>query len=288
MRRLLSIALSVLSCSSFAQYTWMQSKITCDTAQKKMVTEATDKFKPILDDLVKEGKILNWALDENKKKGKIVLSYTVTLADDKKFTAAMDDYFKRAAQKHPELYQTYLKACPTRKDTVNLRNIVYPTVRGSIWSGVVDLANIDEKPDPKMDYNIVMDFTAFPATENDKVDSVNVNWGLSDIGRLYNLHVAAGVPKEKIHMVAAVHAFAQFSFLNNDAYRKKYKTDNPNLPLIKELSDAGVKFLVCGQSMTYMKVDKAALVPEAKVTLTAQTTLTSYQLKGYALKDMGN
>ncbi|HCW06429.1 MAG TPA: hypothetical protein DGG95_03575 [Cytophagales bacterium] len=54
--------------------------------------------------------------------------------------------------------------------------------------------------------------------------------------------------------------------------------------MIEELSNAGVRFLMCGQSLNWMGDKKEMLVPQAKVSLTAQTTLSSYQLKGYALK----
>jgi intracellular sulfur oxidation DsrE/DsrF family protein len=96
--------------------------------------------------------------------------------------------------------------------------------------------------------------------------------------------VAAGIPKEKIHLVVAVHGFASRSFFNNDAYQKKYKLNNPNGAVIEELVNKGVKFLICGQSLAWMGDKKEMLMPQAKVSLTAQTTLSSYQLKGYALK----
>jgi hypothetical protein len=41
------------------------------------------------------------------------------------------------------------------------------------------------------------------------------------------------------------------SILTNDAYRSRYKIDNPNLELIGRLRDAGVDLYICGQSMTF-------------------------------------
>ena len=156
----------------------------------------------------------------------------------------------------------------------------YPVIEGHKYAGVIPINGIDEVPDPELKYKIVIN-----ATGHSK-DSTRVNWVLYNIGRYYNLHVAAGIPKENVEIVVAVHAWAGDSFLKNEAYQKEFETDNPNLELITELYDQGVKFLICGQSLVLAGQSKDMLVPEARLTLTAQTTLTSYQMKGYALLEM--
>ena len=98
---------------------------------------------------------------------------------------------------------------------------------------------------------------------------------------MINLHIASGIPKENLEVVVVVHGFALFSIANNDAYRSNFKTDNPNLILIKELEDAGVKFIACGQAMAFLEFKKQDLLPIVKVSLTAQTALSNYQLKGF-------
>lgn len=155
---------------------------------------------------------------------------------------------------------------------------------------VVAVKDVDEKPDPSLDYRIVFDLTFYAKADEEKenFDSSSINWGIADIGRIMNLHVTAGIPTSRLDFVVAVHAEALPSFLNEETYQKKYRTSNPNVKLIKELSDAGIKFLVCGQSLTWMGYAKSDLVPQAKVTLTAQTTLSQYQLKGYALKQISS
>ena len=57
--------------------------------------------------------------------------------------------------------------------------------------------------------------------------------------------------------------------------------DNPNMKLIEELEGLGAKFISCAQAMFFFEVDKEALLPMFKVSLTAQTVLSSYQMKGY-------
>jgi len=271
----------------FVQYNTI---ITCDSSQKKLAKEAEGKIKTTLDAMVKEGRLVNFMNGQNVKKYKIQLSYTLLAENETKHKELNADFKKRFAATYPEVSKTLWKECPNIKDTIsNAAKLMFPAVK-NLWSGVVVVDGIDELPDPNLEYNMVFDFTAIPTVGENKykMDSTEVNWGLTDIGRIYNLHVAAGVPQEKIHFVVAVHAFAARSFLKNEEYKKRFKIDNPNLAIIDELDKIGVKFLVCGQSLNWMGDKKEMLLPQAKVSLTAQTTLSSYQLKGYALKTMGN
>jgi intracellular sulfur oxidation DsrE/DsrF family protein len=82
--------------------------------------------------------------------------------------------------------------------------------------------------------------------------------------------------------VIVVHAGALYAISNNAAYQKKYKLDNPNLKTIDELEKkTGARFIACGQAMAFFEVKKEDLLPEVKISLTAQTVLSHYQLKGY-------
>jgi len=56
--------------------------------------------------------------------------------------------------------------------------------------------------------------------------------------------------------------------------------------LIKDLEKAGVRFIACGQAMSFMNVKEEDLVSGIKISLTAQTALSGYQLKGYVLKSI--
>ena len=127
-----------------------------------------------------------------------------------------------------------------------------------------------------MDYKLLFELTI------DRTDSISgLNANLVEISRIINLHIASGIPIEKIHPAIVVHASALNSFTTNEFYNKKFKKDNPNIPLIGEMEDLGAKFIACGQAMFFFDVPKKALLPLIKVSLTAQTILSSYQLKGY-------
>lgn len=152
---------------------------------------------------------------------------------------------------------------------------IFPAVEN--YGGIFEIPYAVEKPDPTLDYKIVIEVER----ESEHPDSLS--WAINNVARLVNLHVMGGVPKEKLDVVMVIHGGATYNVMENTAYMKKYKTNNPNLRLFKELSDAGVKILVCGQSLINRKVDRNKMVPEVKVATSMLTTLTTYQLKGYAL-----
>ncbi len=154
------------------------------------------------------------------------------------------------------------------------QNRVNPVIKN--YGGIFEIPYAEEKPDPSLDYKIIIEI----ATASDKPDSTN--WALYNVARLINLHVMGGVPKEKLHVVLAIHGGAAFSVMNNETYKAKYGVDNPTLKLFKELDQAGVKMFVCGQSIMARNIDRFKMVPEVKVATSMLTTMTTYQLKGYA------
>ena len=107
--------------------------------------------------------------------------------------------------------------------------------------------------------------------------------GLSEVGRIINLHIASGIPKNKLNVVVVVQGPALYALYTNEQYHKKWGIDNPNIPLINELMKNGVKFIACGQAMNFLGVKKEDMVANINISLTAQTVLSNYQLKGYVL-----
>ncbi len=142
--------------------------------------------------------------------------------------------------------------------------------------GVFEVPFAIEKPDPSLTYNIVIEVER----ESEKPDTIN--WALNNVARLLNLHSVGGVPSANMNVVLAIHGGATYTTMNNEQYRAKYKVDNPNLKLYQELQAAGVKMFVCGQSIINRKVDRSRIVPEVKPAVSMLTTLTTYQLRGYA------
>ncbi len=152
--------------------------------------------------------------------------------------------------------------------------MVNPVIKSQ--GGIYEVPYAVERPDPNLIYNIVIEVER----QSDKPDTIN--WSLNNVARLLNLHSVGGVPMQNMNVVLAIHGGATFTTMSNEAYRAKYKVDNPNLKLYEELNAAGVKMFVCGQSLINRHVDRNRLVPEVKISVSMLTTLTTYELQGYA------
>lgn len=163
---------------------------------------------------------------------------------------------------------------------------MFPAIKGYKWAGVVPVQDIDDKLDPTMQYKLLMELAGFAPKGQEATAPKEINGGIGEVARKINLHVADGVPKEKMDVVIIVHAGALFALLNNEKYKQKYQADNPNIALIKELQDFGAKFIVCGQAMTFLRLEKEDLLPGIKEAISAQTVLSMYELKGYKFYDV--
>ncbi len=142
--------------------------------------------------------------------------------------------------------------------------------------GIFEVSDVFEKPDPNLNYKIIVEL--FSASDNSK----EINQALNNIARLINLHVSGGVPMGNLEIVVAIHGEATYTITDSKAYEKKYGMPNPNLELYKELSEAGVKLVVCGQSLIARNVARSTIIPEVKIATSMLTTVTTHQLKGFA------
>lgn len=150
----------------------------------------------------------------------------------------------------------------------------FPVVKN--YGGIFPVENPAPVTDASMEYKVVMEIS-MPSE-----DPKELNFGLNAIARLVNLHAMAGVPANRLKVVVAVHGEAAYCLTDDAAYQTRFKTNNPNLGLLTELRARGVDLYVCGQSLVARKIDRKTLAPEIQVALSALTTLTTYQMKGYA------
>jgi intracellular sulfur oxidation DsrE/DsrF family protein len=154
------------------------------------------------------------------------------------------------------------------------RNWQNPIIKG--YGQILDLEKVDVKPDPNMEYKILIELVF----DMDKPE--RTNFSATNVARLINLHAIGGVKKENLNVAVVIHAAATNTVINNEAYQKKYETDNPYLDLYKELSEAGVELIVCGQSLMMYRNDAKDVVPQVKIATSALTAVSTYQLKGFA------
>jgi len=152
---------------------------------------------------------------------------------------------------------------------------VFPVVKN--FGGVFEVPDAVEKPRADLEYKVVIEIETSTSRTED------LNYFLNRVARLVNLHVMGGVPRENLHVVAVIHGEGVRVLLDDTAYKKKFKTENPNGPIIRELDQAGVKLVVCGQSLLARGIDPKLVIPEVKLATSMLTTLTTYQMMGYAV-----
>ncbi|MBM7128986.1 DsrE family protein [Dyella mobilis] len=110
-----------------------------------------------------------------------------------------------------------------------------------------------------------------------------VNPSLEQVARAVNLYVASGVTVEQLRFVAIAYGTATPITLNDLQHEAIFGMKNPNLPLIEELGDAGVDVAVCGQSVAIHNYGFDWIDGSVTIALSAVTTISSLQQKGYAL-----
>ncbi len=133
------------------------------------------------------------------------------------------------------------------------------------------------QPDAKASYKVVFGLTKAA----DKPDQVNP--GIERVARTVNLYASAGVPVKQLHFVAVASGGATAIALDDAHYRKQFGVANPNLPVIEELRKAGVDVAVCGQAVAEHSYPYDAVDARVTLALSALTTITELQQKGYAL-----
>ena len=112
----------------------------------------------------------------------------------------------------------------------NAQAKVNPVIKN--FGSVSEVPYAVEKPDPKLDYKILVEVN----TENAKPETVHELF--EKVASAVNLHALGGISANKMHMVMVIHGPAAQYIVNNEAYQKKFNTDNPNLPLFTALKEA--------------------------------------------------
>lgn len=152
---------------------------------------------------------------------------------------------------------------------------VNPVIKS--YGGIYEIPDATVKPDPDQEYKIVID--VYGGAE----DKAAIDRSLNNVARMLNLHAVGGVPAENLKVVLALHGKSTFSTLNDVAFQEKFGRSNPNINLMKELKEAGVKITVCGQSLKGRGLEPNELAEEVELATSMLTTVTYYQHQGYVL-----
>jgi intracellular sulfur oxidation DsrE/DsrF family protein len=142
---------------------------------------------------------------------------------------------------------------------------------------VYDVPFATDRPDPNMQYKIVFEASV------EAFDSSVIYPPLEHLARLYNLHAYGGVPQKNLDVVLVIGGNGIAVEMTNEAYKKRYGLDNPNLKILSQLKEAGIKLNGCAQATLKHHIDPATEVnPDVKLVFSRLTTISMLQLKGYA------
>jgi intracellular sulfur oxidation DsrE/DsrF family protein len=144
------------------------------------------------------------------------------------------------------------------------------------YGEVTPVANAGERPDPSLDYKIVLNAT------KGGTDDTPVPF-LDKAAKVANLLAQSGVPADHRHIVVIMQAAATSAVLNEAGLKARGKAKNPNSELISKLNAAGVSVRVCGQALAGARISRSEVLPGVQVDLSALSTVSTLQLKGYAL-----
>ncbi len=110
------------------------------------------------------------------------------------------------------------------------------------------------------------------------------NTTLTSAARFLNMHGQAGVPLGRMQLAVVVHGSAVDDILTDRAYAARHAgATNPNADLISALNEAGVRFILCGQSAAARGVDAADVLDGVEIALSAMTAHAVLAQEGYSL-----
>tara|TARA_R110000868_G_scaffold45045_1_gene149792 strand:+ start:50017 stop:50625 length:609 start_codon:yes stop_codon:yes gene_type:complete len=116
---------------------------------------------------------------------------------------------------------------------------------------------------------------------SNQAESGEVNRQLVTAARFLNMHVAAGIPAERIHLAIVVHGGAVLDVSQATLYAGNGAPANADL--VAALVSNGVEIYVCGQSAVYHNVTNDDLMPGVTMALSAMTVHALLQQGGYTL-----
>lgn len=147
------------------------------------------------------------------------------------------------------------------------------------YGKVVRLPNAAQQP--RDGSRIVVDVTK--GGEPDKL-----NPAIEKVCRFVNIYARAGKEPAKVDIAVVLHGDATLTILKADAYSTRFNTKgNPNLDCLGELHKAGVRILVCGQSLIGKDAKTDEVIEIADVAVSALTSLVNLQADGYAYVPLG-
>jgi len=151
--------------------------------------------------------------------------------------------------------------------------LAYPRIQGA--GGVLPVGPDALMPSTTADHRLYID------VDSDEPSRGAISRRLHTAAKLLNLYALAGVPNDKVHMVVLFYGRGVDLALSDAAYQKKFGHPNPNAGVIRQLRQANVDMVVCGQALGHQNFVASNIRPGMKLALSALTTREELQAAGY-------
>lgn len=99
--------------------------------------------------------------------------------------------------------------------------------------------------------------------------------------RVLNALADDGIDPLGVHLAVVAQGPAAIAMLDDEAYRRLYGRDNPNLPLLRELHEHGVELVVCGQTVVGRELSRADFPDFVKLSRAATVARATLAARGY-------
>ncbi|MBV7266000.1 DsrE family protein [Erythrobacter ani] len=130
--------------------------------------------------------------------------------------------------------------------------------------------------DPTAEFRIAFDVA-------DKADDGARNRKFESAARFTNMHVAAGVPKDRISLAVVVHGKAVLDLVTDEVRGGRDMEPNASAPMVAAMLDQGIRFVVCGQSASVYGVKAEHLIEGVELEISAMTAHALLQQRGYTV-----
>lgn len=144
---------------------------------------------------------------------------------------------------------------------------------GKVWS----IENPEYAIDETTEFKVVFDIMNSPEDPSVR------NASIETAARFLNMHGQSGVALDRMKVALVVHNKASKDIITHEAYQKRFGIKNPNAAMVKELMEAGVEFIFCGQSSISRNFPIEETVEGVQLSLSAMTALIQLQNEGYRL-----
>ncbi|MEI7035964.1 DsrE family protein [Fulvimonas yonginensis] len=151
--------------------------------------------------------------------------------------------------------------------------LTYPRIHGA--GGVLPVGPHALMPSVTADHRLYVD------VDSDQPTRDGVNTRLHTAAKLLNLYALAGVPNDKVHLVVLFYGKGVDLALSDQAYEQKFGHPNPNASLIRQLRQANVSMIVCGQALGHQNFVASNIRPGMTLALSALTAREELQAAGY-------